>query len=91
MASVGRKGYQEVLGGSGGAGEDQEMLGGIGGCWGNQVPLTDEPQRSRAAGPAQARCEMCISASHFHMVFMGAPSRKESKRLVQEPPGSADL
>lgn len=45
----------------------------------------------RAVGPAQAKYEICISAFHFHMVFMGPPCRNKSKSLIQKPPSLADL
>lgn len=72
-----------------GGGSDAGVEGGAGGAIRCLEQINaDGPQ---AVGPAQAKYEICISALHFHMVFMDPPCRNKSKSLVQKPPGLAAL
>lgn len=73
-------------------GSDAARAGALGGAGGEircfEQINADDP---RAVGPARAEYEICISAFHFHMVFMGPPCRNKSKSLIQKPPSLADL
>lgn len=79
-------------GGSGDAEGDQKILGGKQEMLGVQVPLTEEPQHSRAAGPAQARGVKCAFLPPISIRFLWVlQAEGRAKASFEEPLGSADL